>query len=145
MTRLYCSEAKSGHTVYTELRRDWTYMPIFWNCHDLAIRLAHIIVQPSTRVIRGLKDLMLSLQQAYHTEINWSEKAGNACVGGWGAAFVGGVAAVPPLIVAGACVFMAGWSVVFFGSFVHTSKLRTRYKFMIKLEERFPQLRSLHR
>ncbi|ORY06248.1 hypothetical protein BCR34DRAFT_35871 [Clohesyomyces aquaticus] len=131
--------------VYRELRRDWTYMPVFWNCHDLAIRLAHIILPPSMGVIRVLKSLMHSLRQAYHKEIDWSKTAGKTCMGGWGAAAVGGVTAVPPLLAAGVCVFVAGWSVGFFGGFVHNSKLRTRYAFMIKLEERFPQLKSLHR
>lgn len=119
-------------------------MPVFWNCHDLAIRLAHIIVQPSMDVIRFLKRLMDSLRQAYYKELNWPSAAGKACMGGWGVAAVGSVATVPPLAVAGACIFMVGWSVGFFGSFVAISKEKARYKFMIKLEEQFPQLRSLH-
>lgn len=141
----YYQEAKSRHIVYTELRRDWTYMPVFWNCHDLAIRLAHIIVQPSMSVIRNLKSLMLSLQQAYREEIDWHGTADKACLGGWGAAAVGGAAAVPPLAFVGCCIFVAGWSIYFFGPSVHGWKSRKRYAFMIKLEERFPQLRSLHR
>jgi len=50
------------------------------------IRLAHIIVRPSMGVIRNLKTLMFSLQQAYHKEIYWYEKAGKTCMGGWRAA-----------------------------------------------------------
>lgn len=120
----YRSEAQSRHTVYAELRRDWLYMPVFWNCHDFVIRLAHIIVQPSMAVIRALRSLMLSLQQAYNQEIKWYETACNVCLGGWGVAATGAVAAVPPLAVAGACVFTAGWCVGFFGGFVLFSKSR---------------------
>jgi hypothetical protein len=119
-------------------------MPVFWNCHDLAIRLAHIIVQPSMNAVRFLKSLIISLRQAYNREIDWVSVVPKACLGGWGAAAVGGAATVPPLAIAGGCIFMAGWSVGFFGSIVETSKKRARYKFMLRLEERFPQLRSLH-
>lgn len=63
----------------------------------------------------------------------------------WGAAAIDGAAAVPSLAVAGACVFKAGKSVGFFGPFVYEFKARKRYAFMVKLEERFPQLQSLHR
>jgi hypothetical protein len=119
-------------------------MPVFWNCHDLAIRLAHIIVEPSMEVIKSLKRLMILLRRAYYKEVNWPSAAGKLCVGGWGAAAVGGLATVPPLAVAGFGVFMVGWSVGFFGGFVANSKEKARYQFMIKLEERFPRLRSLH-
>ncbi len=119
-------------------------MPIFWNCHDLAIRLAHIIVQPSMDMIRFLKKLMISLRQTYYKEVNWPSAVGKACIGRWGAAAVGSVTTVPLLAIAGACVFMVGWSVGFFRGFVVISKEKARYKFMIKLEEKFPQLRSLH-
>ncbi|KAH6722783.1 hypothetical protein BKA61DRAFT_585261 [Leptodontidium sp. MPI-SDFR-AT-0119] len=130
--------------VYMELRQDWTYMPVFWNCHDLAIRLAHIIVPPSVNVTRFLKVLIVLLRRAYNKEVNWFSTAEKVSIGGWAAAGVGGVAAVPPLAVAGVGVFMVGWSVGFFGGFMEVSKEKTRHNFMIKLEERFPQLRSLH-
>ncbi|KAF4953182.1 hypothetical protein FGADI_6157 [Fusarium gaditjirri] len=129
---------------YTALRQDWTYMPVFWNCHDLAIRLAYIIVQPSIDVVRILKRLMRSLRQACYKEIKWDSTAGNVCVGGWGVAALGGLASVPPLAMAGVAVFMIGWSVGFFGGFAVSAKEKARYRFMIKLEEKFPQLKSLH-
>jgi hypothetical protein len=120
-------------------------MPIFWNCHDLAIRLAYIIVQPSIDVIQVLKGIMRSLHQACNKEIKWDHTAGSVCVSGWGVAALGGIASVPPLAMAGFCVFMVGWSVGFFGGIAVNAKVRARYKFMIKLEEKFPQLKSLHR
>ncbi|PNP74348.1 hypothetical protein FNYG_12397 [Fusarium nygamai] len=129
---------------YTALREDWAYMPIFWNCHDLAIRLAYIIVRPSTHVIRVLKGLMRSLRRACNKEIKWDHTAGSVCVGGWGVAALGGIASVPPLAMAGIGVFMVGWSVGFFGGIAVNVKENARYKFMIKLEEKFPQLKSLH-
>lgn len=119
-------------------------MPVFWNCHDLAIRLAYIIVQPSVDVVKFLKRLMISLRQACYTEINWHFTAKKVCVGGYRAAFLGGLANVAPLAVAGAGVFMVGWSIVFFEGIVQNSKTKARYKFMIKLEEKFPQLGPLH-
>ncbi|UPK97553.1 hypothetical protein LCI18_008488 [Fusarium solani-melongenae] len=129
---------------YAELRRDWTYMPLFWNCHDLAIRLAYIIVRPSMDGIRILKRLMISLRQACYKEINWNSTAGKVCLGGWGAGALGALASLPPLAIAGAGVFMVGWSVGFFGVFAVSAKEKQRHQFMIKLEEKFPQLRSLH-
>lgn len=119
-------------------------MPIFWNCHDLAIRLAYIIIRPSMDVLKILKELMMGLRLACHKEINWPSTAGKFCVGGWGAAALGSLASVPPLAIAGAGVFMIGWSVGFFGGFAVMAKQRARYQFMIKLEEKFPQLKSLH-
>ncbi|KAF5602439.1 uncharacterized protein FSUBG_7746 [Fusarium subglutinans] len=129
---------------YTALREDWTYMPIFWNCHDLAIRLAYIIVRPSRHVIRVLKRLMILLRQACHKEIKWDHTAGNVCVGGWGVAALGGMASVPPLAMVGFGVFMVGWSVGFFGGIAVHVKEKARYEFMNKLEEKFPQLKFLH-
>ncbi|KAF3404839.1 hypothetical protein DPV78_003422 [Talaromyces pinophilus] len=130
--------------VYAGLRQDWHYMPVFWNCHDLAIRLAHLIVPLSMDVVMFLQNLMDSLRQAYHREINWDSTAAKACVGGWGTAAIGAAVAVPPLAVAGGCIFMAGWSVGFFTPVVVWLKIRARAKLMLKLEERFPKLRSLH-
>jgi hypothetical protein len=141
---LYFLSANSGSTVYRELRKDWTYMPVFWNCHDLAIRLAHIIVEPSMEVINSLKRLMILLRRACNKEVNWHSAAGKLCVGGWGALALGGLASIPPLAAVGTGVFMIGWSTGFFGGFVSDSKEKARYQFMLKLEERFPQLRSLH-
>jgi hypothetical protein len=119
-------------------------MPVFWNCHDLAIRLAHIIVEPSMEVINSLKRLMILLRRACNKEVNWHSAAGKLCVGGWGALALGGLASIPPLAAVGTGVFMIGWSTGFFGGFVSDSKEKARYQFMLKLEERFPQLRSLH-
>lgn len=119
-------------------------MPLHWNCHDLAIRLAYIIVRPSMDGIRILKRLMLSLRQACYREINWGSTAGKVTLGGWGAAALGGIASVPPLAIFGVGVFMIGWSVEFFGGFAELARQNARYRFMIKLEETFPQLRSLH-
>lgn len=140
----FFERAKSECTDYIDLRQDWTYMPVFWNCHDLAIRLAYIIVRPSMDVIMILKRLMMSLRQACYKEINWSSTAGKVCIGGWGAAAIGGLASVPPLAIAGVGVFMVGWTVGFFGGFAVSAKEKARYQFMIKLEEKFPQLKSLH-
>lgn len=120
-------------------------MPIFWNCHDLAIRLAYIIVQPSMDVITSLKSLMMSLHRAYHREFNWISATMKVTLGGWGACFVGGLASAPTLAIVGAGVFMVGWCGCFFGGFVKDSKERARHKFMINLEKKFPQLVSLHR
>ena len=77
-TALYASNANSGVIVYREFRKDWTYMPVFWNCHDLAIRLAYIIVEPSMEVLKFLKRLMILLRQAYYEEVpvNWHFAAG---------------------------------------------------------------------
>ncbi|KAK2125196.1 hypothetical protein NOF04DRAFT_1280789 [Fusarium oxysporum II5] len=130
--------------VYTSLRQDWTYMPIFWNCHDLAIRLAYIIVRPSMHVIRILKGLMISLRRACNKEIKWDSTAGKVSFGGWGVAALGGIASVPPLAMAGIGVFMVGCSALFFGGVAVSAKERARYQFMKKLEEKFPQLKSLH-
>lgn len=120
-------------------------MPVYWNCHDLAIRLAYIIIHPSMDVLRVLKELMMLLHRACYNEIGWDSRAVfNAGVGGWTAAALGGLASVPPLAIAGAGVFMVAWSVGFFGGFAVMAKQRARYQFMIKLEEKFPQLRLLH-
>jgi hypothetical protein len=119
-------------------------MPIYWNCHDLAIRLAYILVRPSVDVIKMLKKLTLTLHQACGDEINLGPKVVKAGAGGWGAAVLGGFAGVPPLAMAGAGVFLIGWSVRVFGGLAILIKQRTRHQFMIKLEEKFPQLKSLH-
>ncbi|KAL6819045.1 hypothetical protein V8C40DRAFT_252331 [Trichoderma camerunense] len=130
---------------YRNLRQDWKYMPVYWNCHDLAIRLAYIIIHPSMDVLRILKELMMLLHRACYNEMGWdSSTVFNVGVSGWTAAALGGLVSVPPLAIAGAGVFMAAWSVGFFGGFAVMAKRRARYQFMIKLEEKFPQLRLLH-
>ncbi|KAF4499914.1 hypothetical protein FAGAP_3915 [Fusarium agapanthi] len=129
---------------FTALREDWTYMPIFWNCHDLAIRLAYIIVRPSIHVIQILQGLMISLDQACGKEIQWDSTTDKVCVSGMGVAYLGTFVSVPPLAMAGVGVFMVGWSIGFFGVFAVNAKVRARYKFMSKLEEKFPQLKYLH-
>lgn len=119
-------------------------MPVYWNCHDLAIRLAYIIVRPSMDVINVLKGLMVSLSHACHTEMNWHSTAGKLAASGWGAGALGSLVSVPPLVIAGTGVFMVVLSIGSLGEFAVWSKMRTRYRFMIKLEERFPKLKSLH-
>lgn len=136
--------ADCEHIVYLDLRRDWKYMPVFWNCHDLAIRLAHLIVPPSLDAVRFLRRLMALLHRAYLEEINWFSTAAKVSACGWGAGAVGTVVAIPPLAAVGAGVFMVGWSVGFFGSFVHDFKVSARNGYMRKLEERFPALKALH-
>ncbi|KAL4780081.1 hypothetical protein BJX76DRAFT_364648 [Aspergillus varians] len=131
------------HPVYIDLRRDWKYMPVFWNCHDLAIRLAHIILSPSMDV-RFLKRLMNLLYQAYSKEVDWYSKAIKVALGGYGAMVVGAMSSVPPLAAAGAGVYVAGWCVGFFGPSVQGAKVRVRERYMRKLEERYPELRELH-
>ncbi|QYT05318.1 hypothetical protein H0G86_012214 [Trichoderma simmonsii] len=126
---------------YRKLRQDWKYMPVYWNCHDLAIRLAYIIIRPSVDVLRTLKELMRLLHRACYNEIGWESTAVfKVAVSGWTATALGMIASAPPLIIAGAGVYMVAWSVGFFGGL----KQGTRYQFMIKLEEKFPQLKSLH-
>lgn len=87
---------------------------------------------------------MISLHQACNKEIKLDSTAGNMCVGGWGVAALGGIVSVPPLAMAGVGVFLVGLSIGFFGGFAVNAKAKARYKFMIKLEEKFPQLKSLH-
>lgn len=119
-------------------------MPVYWNCHDLAIRLAYIIIQPSMDVLRILKELIILLNRACHNEMGWDSTAFNVGMSGWTAGFLGGLASVPPLAIAGMGVFVVAWSVGFVGGFAVMAKQRARYQFMIKLEEKFPQLRLLH-
>jgi hypothetical protein len=119
-------------------------MPVFWNCHDLAIHLAHIIIPLSVHVLRTLKNLMLLLQQACRREIDWDDKAFKACAGGSRVVAVGSIVAVPPLAVAGLCIFGAGFSVGLFDFFAQDWKVSNVNMFMAELDERFPQFQSLH-
>ncbi|KAJ0416342.1 hypothetical protein BJY00DRAFT_316993 [Aspergillus carlsbadensis] len=130
--------------VYLELRRDWKYMPVFWNCHDLAVRLGHLVVSPSMEAVKFLRRLIALLQRAYSQEISWFPIAAKVGACGWGVGAIGAVAAIPPLAAAGAGVFMLGWSVGFFGPAVQAFKVSARHGYMRALEEHFPALKALH-
>jgi hypothetical protein len=120
-------------------------MPVFWNCHDLAIRLRHLVVSPSMEAVRFLRRLMEMLRRAYSREISWLPTAVKVSACGWGVGAMGAAAAVPPLAAAGVSVFMVGWSVGFFGPVVQAVKVSARNGYMRALEERFPALKALHR
>jgi hypothetical protein len=113
-------------------------MPVFWNCHDLAIRLAHIIVEPSMEVINSLKRLMILLRRACNEEVNWHSAAGKLCVGGWGALALGGLASIPPLAAVGTGVFMIGWSTGFFGGICERFKRESKISVHAQAGGTFP-------
>ncbi|KAL4967115.1 uncharacterized protein BDV14DRAFT_32080 [Aspergillus stella-maris] len=130
--------------VYRELRQDWQYMPVFWNCHDLAIRLTHLVITPSKDAVTFLRNLMYSLVRAYNKEVGWFEIRCWFGLGGWCTAVAGGIACFPPMSAVGGAVFMAGWATGFVGTFVNDAKVKKKFAYMRKLEERFPVLKSLH-
>lgn len=110
-------------------------MPVYWNCHDLAIRLAYIIIQPSMDVLRILRELTMLLHQAFHKEFNWLLR------GGWTPGARGSIAS--PLATVD--LFIVGCSVAVFGGVVALVKENARRQSMVKLEEKFPQLKSFHK
>ncbi|PYH95592.1 hypothetical protein BO71DRAFT_473667 [Aspergillus ellipticus CBS 707.79] len=63
--------------VYTNLLKGWRYMSVFWNCHDFAIRLGHLIILPSLETTIFLRNLIALLRQAYIHEIDWRTAAMN--------------------------------------------------------------------
>ena len=119
-------------------------MPVFWNCHDFAIRLTHLIVTRSLDTIMFLRKLISWLRTACYKELRWLERSTKTAAGGWLLGAVGAATAIPPLVILGAGTYMAGWSVGFFGLCSVSSKMRTKKKYMCELEERFPELWSLH-
>lgn len=119
-------------------------MPVFWNCHDLAIRLSYLIVKPSIRVCTKLNMLMQSLECACRKELDWVGLASKTGQVGWGACALGGLIAVPPLAAVGAGVFFAAFCTDAVGCVIHEMKMGTKRNLMRQLEEVFPELEQLH-
>jgi len=103
----------------------WDYSPLDWNCQDLAIRLAFLTFNPSDTVTVVLKNLMNKLFRDYE-----KESEGN---GGWGD-FARGVTLAGVLVAAEA---MGLWK-------DHDDWRRLVASVRV-VEQRFPQLRTLHR
>ncbi|KAK2616803.1 hypothetical protein QQS21_000180 [Conoideocrella luteorostrata] len=124
--------------VYADFRRDWAYMPVFWNCHDFAIRLAYIIVPRSKDVIDRLQELMVALRWAYHGEIYRVYK-GITKYGG-GAATLGIVAGMSSFALLGGAAIVG----LIIGENVMNSQQTIREKCIISLEKQYPELWLLH-
>ncbi|PLB43214.1 hypothetical protein P170DRAFT_514483 [Aspergillus steynii IBT 23096] len=146
----YIRAIESGQEIgrtnmfYRGLRRDWRYMPVYWNCHDLAIRLAYLIVPASNDVMGFLRELMRGLMEAYFRERALVWQSTKVALGIWTTGALRTLDATPSLTAVDTVLFMAELGVGYYVSEATMAKLRTKEMYMRKLEEQFPKLKPLH-
>ncbi|OCK84847.1 hypothetical protein K432DRAFT_422257 [Lepidopterella palustris CBS 459.81] len=143
---------KEVSKVYRTLRRGWIYLPLWWNCHDLAIRLAYLLVHASDAATNLLKTLLHFLQIARFNEVSgkFALTGFKIFVGGWTTCAGSAIAAAllgplgPVVTAVGLTASISGWSLGFVSEMVNMARNSQRKNFETALEKRFPQLRLLH-
>ena len=140
----------TNRKVYPKLFEDWDYLPLWWNCHDFAIRLAFLIA--GKEALHLLRWIMTRLSKILKSEVEkWDYRFTSGAVVGWGGCATtilleAGLGVVCPPLALGA------WSLGFFSGVaatIHSTKNKGKWweqkERMTALEKKFPQLTQLHK
>lgn len=139
--------------VYRKLMADWQYFALWWNCHDLAIRLAYLIVANNspkakeserilTQFLINLKKSLIDRVLKRASQLGW--KAILTCFVG-----IGVLGAIFPPAAAGEAVLFATWCAALFGDKTVEDMVTEGQSQFADYNERlqrdFPSLETLHR
>ncbi|KIX98876.1 uncharacterized protein Z520_05337 [Fonsecaea multimorphosa CBS 102226] len=140
------SDTQISEKFYRKLMTGWEYFSLWWNCHDLAIRLAYLIVSdksnepqsPRRFLAKLLVRLKNDMLQAVRHAISIGHGAILPCIGGimtFGAFFLPVVSATWIAILLGVqCLEEVG-----------TQGMDKCREYIKRLQEDFPSLDELHK